>query len=120
MRLAHRVEVGHPGAGSGDRAQRRLARLARRAGDREDRQHAVADELQHLAAEGVHRAGDAVEPGVEHGDHRRRLGRLGEHGEVAQIGAEQRGADRLPGASAQCAGLDSRGAAAAEIGLEQR
>ena len=58
------------------------------AGDRKDRQHAVADEFQHLAAEGVHRAGDAVEPGVEGGDHRRRRRRLGERGEAAQIGAD--------------------------------
>ena len=112
--------MGHAGAGGGDRAQRRLAGLGRRAGDREDRQHAVADELQHLAAEGVHRAGDAVEPGVEGGDHRHGLGRLGQGGEAAQIGIEQCGADGLAGAAAQRAGLHPGGTAPAEIGFEQR
>ena len=68
----------------------------------------------------MHRPGDAVEPGVEGGDHRRGLRRLGERGEVAQIGAEQCGADRLSGAAAQRAGLHPGGAAAAEVGLEQR
>ena len=67
------VEMRHAGPGGGDRAQRRVAGAARRrAGDRKDRQHPVADELQHLAAEGVDRAGDAVEPGVEGRDDRRR------------------------------------------------
>jgi len=83
-------------------------------------QHAVADELQHLTPEGVHRPGDAVEPGVEGGDHRSGLRRLGQGGEVAQIGIEQRGADGLSGAAAQRAGLHPGGTAPAEIGLEQR
>jgi hypothetical protein len=69
LRLPRRVEMGHAGAGGGDRAQRRLAGLSRRAADREDRQHAVADEFQHLAPKGMHRPGDAVEPGVEGGNH---------------------------------------------------
>ena len=94
--------------------------LGRRAADREDRQHAVTDELQHLASEGVHRPGDAVEPGVEGGNHRCRLRRLGERGEVAQIGTEQRRADGLSAAAAQRAGLHPGGTAPAEIGLEQR
>ncbi len=68
------IEMGHAGAGGGDGAQRRVAGGRRSPfADRKDRQHAVADELQHLAAEGVNRAGDAVEPGVERGDHRLRL-----------------------------------------------
>jgi hypothetical protein len=110
----------HPGAGGDDGAQRRLAGLGRRAGDRDERQHAIADELQHLAAEGVHRSGDAVEPRIEGVNHRRELGRLGQGGEVAQIGTEQRGADGFPGAAAQRAGLHPGGTAPAEIGLEQR
>jgi hypothetical protein len=63
---------------------------------------------------------DAVEAGIEGGDHRRRLGRLGQRGEVAQIGAEQRGADGLAGAAAQRTGLHPGGTAPAEIGFEQR
>jgi hypothetical protein len=70
--------------------------------------------------EGLHRPGDAVEPGVEGGDHRRGLDRLGQGGEVAQIGKEQRGADGLPGAMAQRAGLHPGGTAPADIGREQR
>jgi hypothetical protein len=53
-------------------------------------------------------------------DHRRGLGRLGQGGEVAQIGIEQHGADGLSGAAAQRAGLHPGGTAPAEIGLEQR
>ena len=68
----------------------------------------------------MHRPGDAVEPGVEGGDHGRGLGRLGQGGEVAQIGIEQRGADGLPGAAAQRAGLHLGGTAPPEISLEQR
>jgi len=39
---------------------------------REDRQHAVADEFQHFAAEGVDRAGNPIKPGIKSRDHRRR------------------------------------------------
>ena len=50
------VEMRHSGARGGDRAQRGVTGAARRrARDREDREHAVADELEHLAAEGVDR-----------------------------------------------------------------
>ena len=64
----------HAGPRGGNRAQRRVAGVGGGSlADREDRQHAVADEFQHLAAEGVNGAGDAVEPGVERGDDR--LGR---------------------------------------------
>jgi hypothetical protein len=103
-----------------DSAQRRLAGLGRRAADRENRQHAVADELQHLAPEGVHRPGDAIEPGVEGGNRRRGLRRLGERREAAQIGAEQRGLDGLADTAAQWTRQHPRGAAPAEIGLESR
>ena len=68
----------------------------------------------------MHRPGDAIEPGVEGSDRRRRLRRLGERGEVAQIGTEQRGADRLSGAAAELATLHPGGTATAEISLEQR
>ena len=83
--------------------------------DRKDRQHAVADEFQHFAAEGVDRAGDAVEPGVERRDDRRGRIALGQRGEAAQIGIEQRGLDGLadvapqadpPAPAPRCAGRD--------------
>jgi TetR/AcrR family transcriptional repressor of nem operon len=43
LRLPHRIEAGHAGTRGADRAQRRIAGIGRRAGDREDRQHAVAE-----------------------------------------------------------------------------
>ena len=50
-------------------AKRRLAGGAPTpVADREDRENSIADELQHLPAEGVDGAGDAVEPGVERRD----------------------------------------------------
>ena len=61
---------------------------ARHARNREDREHAIADELQHLASEGLHGAGDAIEPGVECFDHDRRLGRFRHRGEAAEIRIE--------------------------------
>ena len=88
LRLPRCVEMRHSGPGGRDRAERRVAGGAGRAfGNRKDRQHAVADEFQHFAAEGMHGAGDAVEPGVESGDHRRGGCGLGQGGETAQIGA---------------------------------
>ena len=71
MPAARLVEMGHAGSGCADGAERGVAGDGRGPfADREDRQHAVADEFQHLAAEGVNGAGDAVEPGIERGDHR--------------------------------------------------
>ena len=88
--------------------------------DRKDRQHAVADEFQHFAAEGVNGACDAVEPGVERGDHRLRRHRLRQLGEAAQIAIEQDRADGLAGLAPQSPGQHLRRTAPAEIGLEQR
>ena len=114
------VEMIHAGACRNDRAQRGIAGVGRVAlADREDRQYAVADEFQHLAAEGVNGAGDAVEPGVECSDHLLRLGRLRQLREAAQIGIEQGRPDGLAGLAPQPAGQHLRGAAPAEIGLEQ-
>src|SRR6185437_16193777 len=60
------IEMRHPGPRGGHGPQGRLASAARRtAGDRKDRQDAIADEFQYLAAERMHCASDAIEPGVE-------------------------------------------------------
>src|SRR5215510_9318958 len=60
------IEMCHADARGGDRAQCGIAGAARRSSDhRKDRQYAVADEFQHLAAERVNRAGDTIKPGVE-------------------------------------------------------
>ena len=115
------IEVGHAGARRGDGAQRRVAGGGSVAlADRKYRQHAVADEFQHFAAEGVDGAGDAVEPGVERGDHRLRRRRLRQLGETAQIGIEQRrrgwsrrsrAATGRPAPAPRCAGRDRSRAA---------
>ena len=111
----------HSGSGGGDRAERRVAGAARRRPcDRENREHPVAHEFQHLAAEGVYREGDAVEPGVEgRNDLRRRIA-LGKSREAAQIGEQQRGLDGLADPAAQWTGEHPRRAAPAEIGLKRR
>ncbi len=65
-----------------------VAGFARRAAHRKDRQNAVADEFQHLAAKGMDRAGEAIEPGVEGRDHHGGFRCFGQRREVAQIGIE--------------------------------
>jgi len=70
LALTRLIEARHPGPRCRGGAQCRVASRGRRIiADGEDRQHAVADEFQHLAAKGMHRAGDAVEPGIEHRHH---------------------------------------------------
>src|SRR5215472_7486653 len=68
----------------------------------------------------MHRASNTVEPSIEDSNYLPRLRRLGEGGEVAQIGREQYGTDRLTGAAAQRSRLHPSSAAPAEIGFEQR
>ena len=88
--------------------------------DGKDRQHAVADEFQHLAAEGVNGTGDAVEPGTQRGDDSRRRFGLGQRGEAAQISKEQHGANGFADLAPQRSRQHARGAAPAEIGFERR
>ena len=107
----HRAARGHTARGAGG-GRRPVA-------DRENRKHPVADEFKHLAAEGVNGAGDAVEPGVERGDHRLRRNRLGQSREIAQIAKEQHRADGLACRSPQPPRQHLRRAASAEISLEQ-
>ncbi len=115
------IEMRHAGLRGRDRAQRRVAGIARNcSGDRKDREHAVTDEFQHLAAEGVNGAGDAVEPGAQRGDHHHRRIGLGQRSETAEIGKEQGGADGFADLTPQRSGQHTRGAAPAEISLEHR
>ena len=82
--------MAHSGACGRDRAQSGITRRSSiPLANREDRQHAVADELQHLATEGMDGAGDTVEPGVERGDHILRIACLGQFGKAAQVGKQQ-------------------------------
>ena len=83
--------------------------------DRENRKHPVADEFEHLAAEGVNGTGDPIKPGVERRDHRLRRRRLRQSGEPTQIAIEQRprGWSRLsvvaaarPAPAPRCVGRD--------------
>ena len=113
--------MGHSAPRGADRLERGVASVAgRSAGNREDRKHAVADEFEHFAAEGVHGAGDAVEPGVEGRDDLGRRTALGQSGEAAQVGEQKRRFDRLANSAPKRAGQHLRRAASAEIGLERR
>jgi len=101
--------------------QRRIASTARaRPDNRKDRQNAVADEFQHLAAKGMHCARDAIEPGIQRCDHDRWRVRLGQRREAAQIGIEQRGLNGLADVPPEWSGQYPRGAAPAEIGFQRR
>jgi hypothetical protein len=97
-----------------------LTSLTRGAGDGEDCQHAVANEFQDLASEGMNRPCDTFEPGIKGGDHRRGLRCLGKRSKITQISTEERRTDGLSGTATQRTGLHPGGAAPAEIGLEQR
>ena len=114
--------MGHSAPRGGDRLERGVAGVARRpAGDRKDRQHAVAHEFEHFAAEGVHGTGDAVEPGVEGRDD---LG--GRSCFRTSAVKPRRSANRSaasivsPTPRRKRTGQHARGAAPAEIGLERR
>ena len=113
--------MGHSAPRGGDRLERGVAGAARRsAGDRKDRQHAVAHEFEHFAAEGVHGTGDAVEPGVEGRDDLGGRSALGQSREAAQIGEQKRRFDRLANSAPKRSGQHARRAAPAKIGLERR
>ncbi len=117
---ARRVEMRHSAARRRDRLERGVAGAARRpAENRKDRQHAIAHEFEHFAAEGVHGAGDAVEPGVERRNDLGRRRAFRQAGEAAQVGEQERRLDRLADAAPERAGKHARGAAPAEIGLER-
>ena len=80
-------EMRHPRSRGGNGTERSVAGGPRRtAGDRKNRQHTVADEFQHFAAESVNRTGNAVEPGIERRDDRGGRMALGHRGESAQVG----------------------------------
>jgi len=65
------VEMDHASLRRADGVERGVACNGRGPfADRENSQHAVADEFQHLAAERVNGSRDAVEPGVQHRHHR--------------------------------------------------
>jgi len=68
----------------------------------------------------VDRAGDAVEPGIESRNDRRRRIAFGERREAAQIGIEQRCLDGLADIAPQWTRQHPRRTAPAEIGLESR
>ena len=112
----------HSGPRGGDRLERRVAGAARRpADDRKDRQHAVAHEFEHFAAEGVHGARDAVEPGVEGRDDLATADWLSESAVKPRRSAKSSAAcDGLADAAPQRTRQHARGAAPAEIGLERR
>src|SRR5271167_470996 len=89
--------------------------LFRLLGDREDRQQAVTDELQYLAAMALDRDRLRVEDSVEHGDDAVVRKPVGELREAAQIGRPEDRFDLFTGTASDLAGEDPRPCRLAEI-----
>ncbi len=115
------IEAGHAGMGRAGRLQRLLAGSLGRArvGDRKDRQQAVADELQNLAAEGFDGCCQTLEMGVQQIDDPVPRQPPRERGEAAQVGVPQDRFDAVAIAPPDGAGQDPLASAPAEIGRHQ-
>src|SRR5690242_1302914 len=87
--------------------------------DWKDRQYAVPDEFQHLAAECMNGTSDAVEPGVERSHHCLRSGRLGQFSKTAQVAKEQDCPDGLSYFTPRMASQHLCRPTTAQIGFEQ-
>ena len=107
--------------GAPDRPQRRLAggpaRLGRR--QREDRQHAVAQELEHVAALAAHRLDHRLEVAVQRREQRGLVEALAHRREAAQVGEQDRRLDPAPIAAPDRAAEDRLRGTIAEIGAQQ-
>ena len=88
-------------------------------GEREDRQQAVADEFQHLAAAVEDRRHLAVEIAVEQIDQLLRRQPFGQRREAAHVRQPDHGADFLDEAAPDFAGQDALAGLMADIGVEQ-
>ncbi len=88
------------------------------AADREDREHAVADELQHLAAIVADSLHQPLEIGIQDADHLGAGEAVGEAGVVAHVGDPDDGVDHLARAAPDLAGEHAPAAPLAEIGGE--
>ena len=86
---------------------------------REDREHAVADQLQHVAGVLVDRRDDSVGVVVEQRDDLLRRRGVGNAGVVAQIAEPQHGLDPVRHAARDAAAQNPPAGVAAEIGLDQ-
>ena len=114
-----RVELGH-------RRARLLRRLERGRGravallGRKDGEHAVADQLEHVARMVVDRRDDRVGVVVEQRDDLLGLGAVGDAGVVAQVAEPQHRLDPVGDAALDAAVQHPPPRVAAEVGLDQR
>ena len=85
----------------------------------EDRQHAIAEEFEHLTAARAQRGGQRLEDLVEKFDDHFPRGRVGDRREGADIGKPQDRADFLDRAALDGPGMNPPPGIGAEIGFEQ-
>ena len=85
----------------------------------EDRQHAVADQFQHIAARLVDRRDDRIGIVVEEGDDLVRRGGVGDGRVAAQIGEPQHGVDAIGHAARDAAAEHALARIVPEIDLDQ-
>jgi hypothetical protein len=84
----------------------------------EDRQHTVADQLEHVAAALVNRRNDRIEVVVKHRDHMLGGG-IGDAGEAAQVAEPQHRVDAFGDAAGDPALEHAPAGVASQIGLNQ-
>ena len=110
----------------GEEAGQRLGRgLERRGGgsrfaelvDRKDREHAVAEEFQHIPAVRLHRLGDTLEVAIQELDHLLRGQVVGERRRAPQVRGHDHRPDALATTTADLAGENPRAGLAAEVGV---
>ena len=113
--LSCRTQREHLGRG----IERGIADRSAAAREREGREQAVAQELQHLAAMLDDHRHQAVEIVVQHLDQHFALGAVGDRGEAAQVGIEDHRLDHLEHAAPDLAVEDAPAGLRADIGVEQ-
>ncbi len=116
-RRVHRIQVSRRLDG---RVQRPPADLPLiRAGDREDREHGVADEFQHLSAPLTQRRRERLEYVVQQRHHDRARNGIADAGETSYVGVPDHGAQALDRAARDRARVDARAGVLTEIGSEK-
>ena len=119
FRVAVFVQPVEPRERAAGRRQRPHAGIRPALLDREDREHGVADEFEHLPAPLRHRARRRVEEGVERIEIEPARQPFGHGGGAAQVGEPDRRLDLLPVAAPDRAFQHPPPRAPAEIGVEQ-
>ncbi len=114
------VQLGRRCARGRDGGERPAAGVGRLGRDRKDREHAVAHELQHLAARGLERRHQGVEVAVQERDHPVSGQAVAQSGEAAQVGEQDHRVDALDVAAADPPLEDAPPRAVADVGAQQR